>query len=650
MLIMVASLALTGAAIFFGYFMAGALQKTKYAAVPINWTIENVGSLRVMVIAGILLFPVMFFLGSLRLVRDLRRIDAGLQEISAGRFGQAVTVKGNDELGRIAESMNRLSREWDRDLAEMTRGLEEIAGGRFDHRIREIPNHKLGEVALSINRMSEQLKHSIAEERKAEKTKNDLITGVSHDLRTPLTSILGFLEVIEQDRYQDEVEMRYYINIAYEKSLALRRLIDELFEYTRINNGLPLELSELDIAGLIGQLAEEFVPITEKAGMEIRLNLPEEDFKLRADGGLLVRAYENIIANAIQYGKAGKYIDIRIMREAQTLAVQVRNYGDPIPERDLPFIFDRFYRGDRSRSKQTGGTGLGLAITKSIVEVHGGSITARSGKKATLFETRFPIFDPDRIGEKASAETGMHPEIEQRPEAIEESIAPPAPEPFPKPAPPSLTAPAPKRNGSTRRLALFRSGLAAIPMIVLLAGAVVLVSVENVFTSELQAGPDAEVPQSGNSVPTPAVREQPIYLLTGKTDKTFTILIHQYFFTDRDITVQYSMKHNPVRPADSKPAQKSITPLFELDTSTRRAVRGMDGSDTGIKLHKNGVIQYSFNGKTPPDKFKLKVNIKHLVLVDDQDRQSTVDGNWSFEIPVEKNYAVDGSPLEPWNP
>lgn len=215
--------------------------------------------------------------------------------------------------------------------------------------------NKLGEVAFSINQMSIQLKHSIAEERKAEKTKNDLITGVSHDLRTPLTSILGFLEVIEEDRYQDELEMRYYINIAYEKSLSLRRLIDELFEYTRINNGMPLELSELDIAGLIFQLEEEFVPVTENAGMEIRLNMQEGEFKIQADGGLLVRAYENIIANAIQYGQAGKYIDIDIAKDGDVLIVRIQNYGDPIPERDLPFIFERFYRVERSRSKQTGG-------------------------------------------------------------------------------------------------------------------------------------------------------------------------------------------------------------------------------------------------------------------------------------------------------
>lgn len=416
MLIMIGSLALTGAVISFGFFMAGELQKIEYVAAPINWSIEHAGSVRVMIITGIILFPVTFFLASFRLVQDLREINAGLQELSAGRFGRVITVKGKDELSVAAESMNQLSSEWDQYLAEITRGLKEISNGQFDHQIPEIAGNQLGEVAHSINQMSTQLKHSIAEERKAEKTKNDLITGVSHDLRTPLTSILGFLEVIEEDRYQDELEMRYYINIAYEKSLSLRRLIDELFEYTRINNGMPLELSELDIAGLIRQLEEEFVPVTENVGMEIRLNMHEGEFKIQADGGLLVRAYENIISNAIQYGKAGRYIDIDIAKDGDVLVVRIQNYGDPIPERDLPFIFDRFYRVERSRSKQTGGTGLGLAIAKSIIDVHGGSITVHSSKKATIFETRLP--DSGIHQAQAAVPEEVHNEIKRVPTVI----------------------------------------------------------------------------------------------------------------------------------------------------------------------------------------------------------------------------------------
>lgn len=617
MLIMVASLALTGAFIFFGYFMAGALQKIKYVDVPINWSIEHAGSFRVMIIAGIILFPISFFLASYRLVQDLREINAGLQEISAGRFGHVVTVKGKDELSVVAESINQLNNEWDHYLAEITRGLEEIASGQFDHQIPEIAGNKLGEVALSINQMSMQLKHSIAEERKAEKTKNDLITGVSHDLRTPLTSILGFLEVIQEDRYQDEVEMRYYVNIAYEKSLALRRLIDELFEYTRINNGMPLELSELDIAGLIGQLAEEFVPATENEGMEIRLNMQEGQFKIHADGGLLVRAYENIISNAIQYGKAGKYIDIDITQDRDMLAVRIQNYGEPIPERDLPFIFDRFYRVERSRSKQTGGTGLGLAITKSIVEVHGGCITARSSRNATSFETRFSISGLNQA--YAAVPEAVHHEIEQIPTALPEQGL------------------VPKKRLPLQKRHLFQTWVAAVSMIVLLVLALVLFSVKNSFTSPLMAKLDSVFEDSDPAMTSTSGNNE-MALITGKTDKGYTLLIHGYVFDGQSLSIQYSMKHSNQISESQWVKQQSVKPTFTLDASTIKAVPGI-ATDSGVVLAKNGTIRFYFIGSSPPpDHFLLKVNVYQLILSDGPGQQDLLSGDWSFQIPVEKNY------------
>ncbi|WP_246120451.1 sensor histidine kinase [Cohnella terricola] len=391
LLIILSSLGLTAVTILVGYFLTEMLVQIPVANIPFVWIIENYGSNRAMIVAGTVIFPFAFFPASAFLVQDLQKLDAGLQEIANGRFEHQAAVKGKNELSAIADSMNKLSVEWDHELREITRGLEEIAKGNFNYQIPKVSGSRLGEVAFSINRMSGQLKSSIDEERRAEKTKNDLITGVSHDLRTPLTSILGFLEVIEEDRYQDETELRYYVNIAYEKSLALRKLIDQLFEYTRINNGIPLDLSELDLVGLIRQLVEEFVPVLEQAGMECRLNVHEGDFTMLADGGLLVRGYENLLSNAIRYGHTGKYIDIDFFIDGKEMVVRLQNYGEPIPELELPFIFDRFYRVERSRSKETGGTGLGLAITKSILEIQGGSINAQSSKKATSFETRFPI-------------------------------------------------------------------------------------------------------------------------------------------------------------------------------------------------------------------------------------------------------------------
>ncbi|MFC5403548.1 sensor histidine kinase [Cohnella soli] len=276
-------------------------------------------------------------------------------------------------------------------LKEITSGLQEISKGRLNYEIPVKSTDELGVLAYNINLMSKQLGLSMEEERRAEKTKNDLITGVSHDLRTPLTSILGFLELVEEDRYQDEVELRYYVNIAYEKSISLQRLIDDLFEYTKYSNELELGIKEMDVAGFIRQLAEEFVPSLEKAGMECRVYSDDEP-RIAADGESLARAFGNLFMNAINYGAEGKRIDIIVSREEDEAVIAFKNYGEAIPEQNLPHLFERFYRVEQSRSKKTGGTGLGLAIVKSIVTRHNGTISVASNRKETVFEVRFPLY------------------------------------------------------------------------------------------------------------------------------------------------------------------------------------------------------------------------------------------------------------------
>lgn len=314
--------------------------------IPIEWVVNHIGSLPILIVTVCLLFIVFFFVFSRTTIRYIEQITDGLQHIAKGDFDQKIPVSTMDELGTLA-----------------------------DH----------------INRMTDQLKSSIEEERFAEKTKNDLITGVSHDLRTPLTSILGFLELIENDRYRDEIELRHYTNIAYEKTLSLKKLIDELFEFTRINNGLPLVTAPLDIDGCIRQLAEEFVPALEREGMACRVSVRGDNLVVMADADQLVRAFENLISNAVRYGKDGHFVDIQIERAGEQAIVKVINYGEPIPATDIPYIFERFYRAEQSRTSGSGGTGLGLPIAKSIIELHDGQISVSSTRKMTVFETRLPL-------------------------------------------------------------------------------------------------------------------------------------------------------------------------------------------------------------------------------------------------------------------
>ncbi|WP_339259697.1 ATP-binding protein [Paenibacillus sp. FSL R5-0713] len=316
----------------------------------IRWLVNNIGSVPLMIVVGVLSFVLFFFLFSRKVMRVLDEITAGIQEVAKGELSHRIEVKTSDEFGVVA---------------------------------------------ASINQMAEQLQLSLQEERNAVAAKNDLITGISHDLRTPLTSILGFLEYIEKDRYQDEIEMRYYVSIAYEKSLTLRKLIDDLFEYTRVSGGsLPLSLQALNLNSFLMQLAEEFAPMLEDAGMTYNFVGGQEPLWIQAAPGELVRAYENLFSNAIRYGSQGKRMEIGMALEGKEAVIRISNYGESIPAQDLPHLFERFYRVDKSRSRETGGTGLGLAIAKSMIELHRGSIVAYSENGRTDFVTRFPVTAP----------------------------------------------------------------------------------------------------------------------------------------------------------------------------------------------------------------------------------------------------------------
>lgn len=257
---------------------------------------------------------------------------------------------------------------------------------RFNHKIPVEPVGGLGQLAVDINRMVERLKISMDEERRAEQTKNELITNVSHDLRTPLTTITGYLGLIEQDRYRDEVELRYYTNIAYEESLRLKQLMDDLFQYTRLRNReMKLSLNRINLVEMLHQTTAQMQWQFQESGVQCRLHFPNPQLMLIADGDKLQRVFENLISNAIRYGNDGKYIDIHARQDGSNVVAEVVNYGEAIPQADIPHLFERFYRVEKSRAKHTGGSGIGLAIAKSIVDLHQGTITADSDEERTVF-------------------------------------------------------------------------------------------------------------------------------------------------------------------------------------------------------------------------------------------------------------------------
>lgn len=278
-----------------------------------------------------------------------------------------------------------------RYFRQISEQIHLLANGDFTGRVHIASNDEFGDIAADINLASEKLQKAVERGDFAENSKDQLVLNLAHDLRTPLTSVLGYLDLILKDGQLSPDQLKHYTSIAFTKSQRLEKLIDELFEITRMNYGmLTLEKQSLDLSELIHQLNEELYPAFENNRLKVRLHA-EPQLEIQGDGELLARVFENLLTNAIRYGQDGHFVDIHCIRDGEAAVVQVINYGDCIPAEDIPHLFDMFYTGDKARTHREGSTGLGLFIAKNIVEQHHGSITVQSSVIRTLFEVRLPL-------------------------------------------------------------------------------------------------------------------------------------------------------------------------------------------------------------------------------------------------------------------
>lgn len=285
-----------------------------------------------------------------------------------------------------------------RYIGEISSAMQNISEGDLNTVVDVVGDDEFSTMAMNLNKMVEDIKVLIDKERESERTKNELVTNVAHDLRTPLTSIIGYLELLSGDTPMTPEMQKKYINIAYIKAKRLEKLIEDLFGFTKLNCGkIAMNVGSVDVVKLLSQLMEEFYPsfVDRNLSYELESNVPAKVIK--ADGNLLARVFDNLINNAIKYGADGKRILVTVDATDEVVTVCVINYGYVIPEDELPMIFDKFYRVEQSRSTDTGGTGLGLAIAKNIVEMHGGSIEVESSLKGTIFKVKLQVhFDADK--------------------------------------------------------------------------------------------------------------------------------------------------------------------------------------------------------------------------------------------------------------
>lgn len=249
----------------------------------------------------------------------------------------------------------------------------------------------LKNVQDELNGIREQSIKSDEQTKEAEKRKNDLIVYLAHDLKTPLTSVIGYLTLL-RDEPQISTELRSkYTGIALSKAERLESLINEFFDITRFNlSAMTLDLEKISLNLMIEQIVSEFLPILEEKDMNIAAEV-EPDMSLVCDIDKMERVFDNLIRNAVNYGYSSSVIHLTAQNVEGSIIIRIRNHGKTIAKEKLDKIFDQFFRLDSSRASVSGGAGLGLAISKEIVELHGGRITVESGNEMIQFTVILPI-------------------------------------------------------------------------------------------------------------------------------------------------------------------------------------------------------------------------------------------------------------------
>lgn len=279
------------------------------------------------------------------------------------------------------------------ELSHIIDELHYIAQGNFEHRIRGQYRDEVKRVVESIHMLVDSALQAMEEERLIEQSKDELITNVSHDIRTPLTSIIGYLGLIEHQRYHSEAELTQYANVAFEKAQQMKVLVDNLFEYTKVRQTTtPLNLTQFDMVQLLEQLVIDFELEAEKQAMQLTVSTQAPHVHMQGDTEKLVRAVSNLLSNALKYGSDGDQVNVNVKCHEPTdeVMIQIKNNGTPLEATHLEDIFERFYRAEESRSQAIEGSGLGLAITKSIIDLHHGNISARVEAGWTIFQITLP--------------------------------------------------------------------------------------------------------------------------------------------------------------------------------------------------------------------------------------------------------------------
>jgi len=279
-------------------------------------------------------------------------------------------------------------------LNQFTKYFYEISKG-----IDKLTEENTSEIALSpelsatekkLNTVRQALEKRKMDAILAEQRKNDVVVYLAHDLKTPLTSVIGYLTLLHDETQISEELKEKYLSISLDKAERLEDLINEFFEITRVNlSNIILELSSVSLARMLEQIVYEFKPMLAEKNLKCTLNC-SSDIMIKCDANKMQRVFDNLLRNAVNYSFEDSKIDIMVTQGDKDLKISFINQGNTISEEKLDKIFEQFYRLDNARATQSGGAGLGLAIAKEIIESHGGTITAQSENERIIFIVDLP--------------------------------------------------------------------------------------------------------------------------------------------------------------------------------------------------------------------------------------------------------------------
>ena len=275
---------------------------------------------------------------------------------------------------------------------EVSRAAEKVAAGELDTRVAVRGRDEMATLASAFNDMAARLQKAEQTQREVEFLRRDLIAWVGHDLRTPLTSVRAILEALSDGLVEDPESVQRYLHTAQGDIRSLSQLIDDLFELAQIDaGGLKLDRQPNSLGDLISDTIESFTEPARRVHVALSGEVDHEVDPVLIDAPRMGRVLSNLLGNALRHTPSGGKVNLRSWREGEMVWIEVCDTGEGIPKDVLPHVFERFYRGEKSRSRATGGAGLGLAIAQGIITAHGGTIQVKSDPgKGSSFLIQFP--------------------------------------------------------------------------------------------------------------------------------------------------------------------------------------------------------------------------------------------------------------------